>query len=163
MHTRRVGHADWPFRDVFDWKSKRPFDPEAIQPRRLPKHSNDYRLTIVTSNHFAKIMSLKHVLLALLTQAPTHGYELKKRYDEALGTLWPLQQAQMYNNLRLLEKADHIVLDTPITQENLPEQKVYCVTEAGAAELAVWISTPVPSSRQRKDDLYLKLSTLASI
>ncbi len=108
-------------------------------------------------------MSLKHVLLALLAEEPNHGYELKKRYDEALGTLWPLQQAQIYNNLRLLEKADQITLDTRVTQENLPDQKVYRVTETGATALAEWLSTPVPSSRQLKDDLYLKLSTLASI
>ncbi len=107
-------------------------------------------------------MSLKHVLLALLAEEPNHGYELKKRYDEALGTLWPLQQAQIYNNLRLLEKADYITLDNRVTQENLPDQKVYRVTEAGAVMLAEWLSAPVRSSRQLKDDLYLKLSTLAS-
>ncbi len=131
--------------------------------RGLTTIQNGYILTIVTNNHFEITMSLKHVLLALLAEEPNHGYELKKRYDEALGTLWPLQQAQIYNNLRLLEKAEQITLDTRVAQENLPDQKVYRVTEAGATELAAWISTPVPSSRQLKDDLYLKLSTLASI
>ena len=45
-------------------------------------------------------MTIKHALLALLAEEPGHGYELKKRYDEAIGLLWPLQQAQVYNNLR---------------------------------------------------------------
>ena len=108
-------------------------------------------------------MSLKHVLLALLTEEPNHGYELKKRYDETLGALWPVQQAQIYNNLRLLEKAGQIVLETRVEQENLPDQKLYRVTEAGSADLAEWVNSPVLSSRQLKDDLYLKLSTLASI
>jgi DNA-binding PadR family transcriptional regulator len=49
-------------------------------------------------------MSIKHLLLALLHEQPAHGYELKKRCDETLGDLWPLQQAQVYNNLRLLEQ-----------------------------------------------------------
>ena len=73
-------------------------------------------------------MSLKHVLLALLAEEPSHGYELKKRYDDALGTLWPVQQAQIYNNLRLLEKGGEIVLETRVEQENLPDQKLYSVT-----------------------------------
>lgn len=108
-------------------------------------------------------MSLKHVLLALLAEEPSHGYELKKRYDDTLGTLWPVQQAQIYNNLRLLEKAGQITLETRVEQENLPDQKLYSVTPAGAAELAEWLDSPVPSSRQLKDDLYLKVSTLANV
>lgn len=108
-------------------------------------------------------MSLKHVLLALLTEEPSHGYELKKRYDDTLGALWPVQQAQIYNNLRVLEKADQITLETRVAQENLPDQKLYRVTPAGALELAEWLSSPVPSSRQLKDDLYLKVATLASL
>lgn len=108
-------------------------------------------------------MSLKHVLLALLAEEPSHGYELKKRYDDTLGALWPVQQAQIYNNLRLLEKAGQIALETRVTQENLPDQKLYSVTAAGAVELATWLNSPVPSSRQLKDDLYLKVSTLATL
>ena len=108
-------------------------------------------------------MSLKHVLLALLAEEPNHGYELKKRYDDTLGALWPVQQAQIYNNLRLLEKAGQITLETRVEQENLPDQKLYRVTPVGATALADWLNSPVPSSRQLKDDLYLKVSTLASL
>ena len=108
-------------------------------------------------------MSLKHVLLALLAEEPNHGYELKKRYDDTLGALWPVQQAQIYNNLRLLEKAGQITLETRVEQENLPDQKLYRVTPAGSTALADWLNSPVPSSRQLKDDLYLKVSTLASL
>ena len=37
------------------------------------------------------------------------------------------------------------------------------MTDAGAAELAVWGQSPVRSSRQLKDDFYLKLATLATV
>ena len=108
-------------------------------------------------------MSLKHVLLALLAEEPTHGYELKKRYDETLGALWPLQQAQIYNNLRLLEKDGLVELDACIEQENLPDRKHFRLTEGGRTELETWTRTPVQSSRQLKDDFYLKLTTLTSV
>lgn len=108
-------------------------------------------------------MTIKHVLLALLAEEPTHGYELKKRYDETLSGIWPVQQAQIYNNLRLLESAGLVELDARIEQENLPDRKHFRLTQAGRDELANWVSTPVQSSRQLKDDFYLKLTTLASV
>ncbi len=108
-------------------------------------------------------MSIKHVLLALLAEEPIHGYELKKRYDETLGALWPVQQAQIYNNLRLLEKDGLVELEARIEQENLPDRKHFRLTEAGRHELTHWTHTPVPSSRQLKDDFYLKLATLTSV
>ena len=108
-------------------------------------------------------MTIKHVLLALLAEAPTHGYELKKRYDETLGELWPLQQAQIYNNLRLLEKAGQIELDVRVAQENLPDQKQFRVTAAGTAELHEWLAEPMSGNRHLKDEFYLKLLALTNI
>ena len=108
-------------------------------------------------------MTIKHVLLALLAEAPTHGYELKKRYDETLGELWPLQQAQIYNNLRLLEKAGQIELDVRVAQENLPDQKQFRITAAGTAELSDWLAEPMGGNRHLKDEFYLKLLALTNI
>lgn len=108
-------------------------------------------------------MSIKHVLLALLAEEPGHGYELKRQFDETVGKLWPVQQAQIYNNLRLLEKDGLIELDTRIEQENLPDRKNFRLTPAGRQELENWMQAPVHTSRQLKDDFYLKLATLATV
>jgi DNA-binding PadR family transcriptional regulator len=108
-------------------------------------------------------MSIKHVLLALLAEEPTHGYELKRQFDETIGKLWPVQQAQIYNNLRLLEKDGLIELDERVEQENLPDRKNFRLTTGGQVELADWLQAPVQSSRQLKDDFYLKLATLATV
>jgi DNA-binding PadR family transcriptional regulator len=108
-------------------------------------------------------MSIKHVLLALLADEPGHGYELKRQFDETVGKLWPVQQAQIYNNLRLLEKDGLIELDTRIEQENLPDRKNFRLTDAGRQELDGWVQMPVHTSRQLKDDFYLKLATLATV
>ncbi len=108
-------------------------------------------------------MSIKHVLLALLADEPTHGYELKKHFDETLGKLWPVQQAQIYNNLRLLEQDGQIELAERVAQENLPDRKHFRLTPAGRTELTTWLAAPVTSSRQLKDDFYLKLATLTTV
>jgi DNA-binding PadR family transcriptional regulator len=108
-------------------------------------------------------MALKHVLLALLMDEPSYGYELNRRFEEALGPLWPLREAQVYNNLRALEEAGLVTLEARVAQENLPDRKRYAVTEVGQRELQEWLISPVRSSRQLKDDFYLKLSILGRV
>ncbi|MDE0432184.1 MAG: helix-turn-helix transcriptional regulator [Caldilineaceae bacterium] len=107
-------------------------------------------------------MSLKHALLALLDEKPSHGYELKSRFSDALGPLWPLREAQIYNNLRILERDGLVVLDEQDTQDGGAERKPYCVTDTGRAALTDWLESPVRESRKLKDDFYLKLSILAA-
>lgn len=94
---------------------------------------------------------------------PTHGYELKKRFDQTVGPLWPLQQAQVYNNLRLLEKNGLIELDARVEQADLPDRKNYRLTSAGQQELRQWLQMPTRGSRKMKDDFHLKLATLTKI
>lgn len=108
-------------------------------------------------------MSLKHTLLALLSHERGHGYELKMRFEEALGPLWPLREAQIYNNLRILEKEGLVALDEVVEQAGGPDRKEYAVTPAGEAVLAEWLATPVVATQKLKDDFYLKLSVLARV
>ncbi|HNS01841.1 MAG TPA: PadR family transcriptional regulator [Anaerolineae bacterium] len=108
-------------------------------------------------------MTIKHALLALLAQGPGHGYELKKRYDEAIGLLWPLQLAQVYNNLRQLEQEGLVQLDERVVQLSLPDQKRYRLTGMGEQTLAAWTAQPAPIHRKLKDDFYLKLTVLAAV
>ena len=107
-------------------------------------------------------MSLKHALLALLDEKPSHGYELKSRFSEALGPLWPLREAQIYNNLRILERDGLVALDEQDEQKGGADRKPFCVTDTGRAALTDWLESPVRESRKLKDDFYLKLSILAA-
>jgi len=108
-------------------------------------------------------MSLKHTLLALLSDETGHGYELKKRFEEALGPLWPLREAQIYNNLRILERDGLVEMREVVAQTGAPDRKEYGLTPAGEAALAEWLGSPVVESQKLKDDFYLKLSVLARV
>lgn len=108
-------------------------------------------------------MTIKHSLLALLAEEPNHGYELKNRFDQALGKIWPLQQAQIYNNLRILEKEGLIELDALVEQTDLPDRKEYRLTPSGQQELSEWIAAPAPGNRKLRDDLYLKMMTIVNV
>ena len=107
-------------------------------------------------------MSLKHALLALLNELPSHGYELKTRFSEVLGPLWPLREAQIYNNLRLLERDGLVALDERDAQRMGADRKLYGLTDAGRVALTAWLESPAPAGRKLKDDFYLKLSILAA-
>jgi len=107
-------------------------------------------------------MSLKQTLLALLSHKAGHGYELKKRFEQALGPLWPLREAQIYNNLRILEK-EGLVLAEVVEQDDAPDRKEFGLTPAGESVLADWLGSPVVSPSKLKDDFYLKLSVLARV
>ena len=108
-------------------------------------------------------MSIKHALLALLDEEPGYGYELKKRYDAAVGLLWPLQQAQVYNNLRLLQQEGLVELDARVVQASLPDQKRFRLTEAGQRELATWTGEPLRDRKStRLNSSHVKRSRMPS-
>jgi DNA-binding PadR family transcriptional regulator len=47
---------------------------------------------------------LELAILGLLQEQPLHGYELKKRVGETLGTLWGISYGSLYPALRRLER-----------------------------------------------------------
>jgi DNA-binding PadR family transcriptional regulator len=51
---------------------------------------------------------LELAVLGLLREQPLHGYELKKRLSETLGSLWGVSYGSLYPTLRRLEQAGAI-------------------------------------------------------
>ncbi|OLF04270.1 PadR family transcriptional regulator [Actinophytocola xinjiangensis] len=56
---------------------------------------------------------LEFAILGLLHEAPMHGYELRKRLSDLLGTLRAFSYGSLYPTLRRLLKAGLIVEETP--------------------------------------------------
>ena len=57
---------------------------------------------------------LELAILGLLTEAPLHGYELKKRLGETLGHVWGVSYGSLYPALARLERMGAIeVVDPP--------------------------------------------------
>jgi DNA-binding PadR family transcriptional regulator len=99
---------------------------------------------------------LKHTLLGLLVQEPRHGYELKNAFETMLGGTWPLNIGQVYSTLNRLER-DGLVESEVVTQELLPDRKVYSITEGGREELAHWLAEPADDTIRVKDEFFVKL------
>lgn len=103
-------------------------------------------------------MSIRHGLLALLEGGPRYGYQLRAAFEESTGSVWPLNIGQVYTTLARLER-DGLIRALPEEQGG---QRPYQLTEAGAAELVRWFTTPVTRTDRPRDELAIKLGLAVS-
>ncbi|MDZ4765074.1 MAG: PadR family transcriptional regulator [Chloroflexota bacterium] len=102
-------------------------------------------------------MSVKHALLGILAQAPRHGYDLKRAFDDKLGDFWNLNVGQIYTTLSRLE-ADELIQHDAVEQDDKPDKKVYRLTPAGHAEFADWRTRALkPEPRNLRDELFVRI------
>ncbi|MDT0323059.1 PadR family transcriptional regulator [Streptomyces millisiae] len=80
-------------------------------------------------------MSLRHGLLGLLAEGPASGYDLARRFQEALGSVWPAQHPRIYAELSRLAEAGLIEVDS----HGPRRRTAYRITEAGLAEVRRWL------------------------
>src|SRR6516162_6705902 len=78
-------------------------------------------------------MSVRHALLALLSEGPKYGLQLRQEFEARTGEVWPLNVGQVYTTLQRLER-DGLVESDGAGDDG--PQKAFHITEDGAAELA---------------------------
>ena len=49
-------------------------------------------------------MSVRHALLALLSEGPKYGLQLRQEFEQGTGEVWPLNVGQVYKTLGRLER-----------------------------------------------------------
>src|SRR5579864_5123503 len=104
-------------------------------------------------------MSLKYVLLGLLTQQPRYGYELKREAEQLLGNGAELNPGQLYPLLRKLAD-QHLIAGERVEQEDRPDKRVFTLTEEGEQDLCEWLEQPVTPKVERSA-LFLRFVVLA--
>jgi DNA-binding PadR family transcriptional regulator len=111
-------------------------------------------------------MSIRHALLALLSEGPKYGLQLREEFEANTGQVWPLNVGQVYTTLQRLER-DGLVAplseETPAAAVPGAPQKGYRITGAGAAELAEWLRVPPDLSTPPRDDLVMKVLIAARV
>ena len=103
-------------------------------------------------------MSLRPVLLALLSKEPNSGYGVGRLFRRQLSHLWDARLQQIYGELAKLE-VEGLVQFESIELPNRPAKKVYSLTQAGQQALDVWLAER-PASVACKDDLMVRLYCL---
>src|SRR5215470_17168342 len=94
------------------------------------------------------VVSVRHALLALLSEGPKHGQGLCEELAASTGEVRPLNAGQVSATLARLER-DGLV-ESGDTQA-AGSQKEFRITADGAAELAAWVRTP-PDLASPPDD-----------
>lgn len=102
-------------------------------------------------------MSVRHALLALLSEGPTYGLRLQQEFEARTGEVWPLNVGQVYTTLQRLERGGAVEVD-----EDDGVQKTYRITEVGRAELDEWLHTPSADPPPR-DELVIKVLVAAEV
>ena len=102
-------------------------------------------------------MPLHHAVLALLTEGPNHGYELKGRFEGAVGPQWGgLNIGHLYQILDRLVR-DGYVTKSQVAQSDRPDKTLYSLTTAGHDELRSWATSAWVRTGGFRDELFLKL------
>src|SRR5262249_6772723 len=99
-------------------------------------------------------MSVRHALLALLSEGPKYGLQLRQEFEERTGEVWPLNVGQVYTTLQRLERDGLVSSDG--TGEDGPK-KGFLITPEGRDELARWLRTPPDLSSPPRDELVIKV------
>src|SRR4051794_9764011 len=101
-------------------------------------------------------MSVRHALLALLSEGPKYGLQLRQEFEARTGEVWPLNVGQVYSTMQRLKRDGLVESDQDATAEAGP-QKSYRITPAGGAELAAWLRTPPAADAPPRDELLIKV------
>jgi DNA-binding PadR family transcriptional regulator len=99
-------------------------------------------------------MSVRHALLALLSEGPKYGLQLRQEFEERTGDVWPLNVGQVYTTLQRLER------DGLVESEGPPDdgpQKGFRITAEGEHELDRWLRTPPDLTAPPRDELVMKI------
>src|SRR5215475_763890 len=98
-------------------------------------------------------MSVRHALLALLSEGPKYGLQLREEFEERTGEVWPLNVGQVYTTLQRLER------DGLVESEDADEgpQKAFQITATGVTELADWVRAPPDLRSPPRHELVMRV------
>jgi DNA-binding PadR family transcriptional regulator len=99
-------------------------------------------------------MSVRHAVLALLTEGPKYGLKLRQEFEDRTGEVWPLNVGQVYTSLQRLERDGLVASDDEVAEG---PQKTFRITAEGRDELATWLRTPPDMSSPPRDELVMKV------
>ena len=104
---------------------------------------------------------LKYILLGFLNYDSMTGYDLKNIMETTTMHFWHAYHSQIYTTLRKLEEtrllSSEIESDDDEKEKEKLNRRVYTITEAGRAELKVWLDDALTSVVPAKEDLLVRM------
>lgn len=114
-----------------------------------------------------KFNSVRHwLVLALVIERPSYGYELAMRYTQRFGVIQPLATTNVYNSLDQLERHELIAqlhsVQLRATRGPRGKRAYYEATLKGVNAHAEWLQAPI-KEEYWKTELLARIATATSI
>ncbi len=90
-------------------------------------------------------MSLQQIVLGFLNEEPSSGYDLNKRIQDSVWHFWTSEQSQIYRALYKLHDQGYVEFEV-VVQQDVPNKKVYSLTDSGEQALKDWLQETVDDS-----------------
>jgi DNA-binding PadR family transcriptional regulator len=103
-------------------------------------------------------MSVRHALLALLSECPKYGLQLREEFEQRTGEIWPLNVGQVYSTLKRLERDGLIEPDGP----DDVREKSYRLLPNGRRELEDWLDATPQVGRPQRRELVMRVLIAAT-
>lgn len=92
-----------------------------------------------TSRPSGDINRSRYAILGALTHGARSGYDLRRFFEDNLGSFWRESYGQIYPILRKLEAEGFVERAADVSARRKP----YRITDAGRTALSVWLEQPV--------------------
>lgn len=109
-------------------------------------------------------MPVKHAFLALLAEHDLTGYEIKVRFERALGEFWQLNSGQVYSTIERMRRAGLVRRRRDVEGARAdpppasgPTRNRYTLTPRGRDALERWLAAPQARLRPVRDPIYVQL------
>lgn len=99
-------------------------------------------------------MSVRLGVLALLAEAPSHGYQLKCDFEARTGAVWSVNIGQIYTVLERLAKDG---LAEPVEDDPHGDRRPWAITPAGREAVAAWYADAAVDPAPPRDELLIKV------
>lgn len=101
-------------------------------------------------------MTVPLTLLGLLERSPSHGYDLKREYDQLFGHGKALPFGQVYSTLARLARDGKVAVGESEAGAG-PDRKRYVITEDGVSDVRTWLSEPDKPEPHLQTTLFIKV------
>jgi len=103
-------------------------------------------------------MAFQHVILALLEDGPSHGWEMKSRIEAAVGPEYGgLNKGYIYEVIHRMEREGTIVSHIEPQEGLRPDRSVHEITDYGREQLSEWLAEPVRPAAGFRDEFVQKV------
>jgi PadR family transcriptional regulator AphA len=102
-------------------------------------------------------LAVEHAILGFLLEAPMHGYELRDRLAQGLGSFWRVASSQLYQVLHRLHEQGWVECTTVEARSTGPSRNVYRTTDTGEEAFWKWATSPVRHARQIRIEFLAKV------